>query len=95
MTEQTQGLADELEEAIEVHEGHCVSYVDLPSDLGRRILVALRQHDRMRDALDDCRVIIQYHCKPEKCVRKGDRVISALAAYDNALAALNQEQPHD
>lgn len=35
-------LADELEEAIEVHQGHCVNYVSFDFDLARRILSALR-----------------------------------------------------
>lgn len=42
------------------------------------------------EALDKCRAIIKFHCKPEKCCsfNGGADVFSALEAYELAVSAL-------
>jgi hypothetical protein len=46
-----EGLAGELEQAVEVHRGHCVNYVSFDFGLADRILTALRRPTADADGL--------------------------------------------
>src|SRR5689334_8781104 len=52
--------------------------------------------ERLRKALDQCRAIIKFHVKPEKCVTmsNGD-VVSARKAFQDAIEALTATAPSD
>jgi hypothetical protein len=44
--------------------------------------------ERLVAALDQCRAIIKFHVKPERCVTVGDEVLSARKAFEDAVEAL-------
>lgn len=69
----------------------------MPDD--QRELDSLRaQVAAMREALDECRVVIKFHCDPGSCVTMGDdRVVSALSAHEKAVGILStlKDQSND